>query len=1110
MNDIAITPQTLNRLEWLQSRRGSIPGASPLPQDQFVSAAPLAPAAPVTPAEPYVAASPATSLEMFTAPQGSALGTPTYLPIEAGRVGLPFAQPLEHGHVELNELPHLMAGLRAAGDQQTATAVLENWLSLGERYGCLPGSNQFHELGRAGMPRLSSLLVEETKINPDPGLPARAYKVLADDHKLSWSDRYFKQSPNGLNRFCDVDYSHDASLIESGGECNRERFGGDPAMFNAVDLNAYLWRTESDLAELASQLGKGQEASDWTHKADQRKEKMIDLMWSQKEGRFYDYDLSSGKRSDCPCLAQYALLTAGLLDPEKDRDKVAALAADLKTFFQPDKILPVWDTKSNQEATPNQVLDVADALKSYGLSEQSDRLRGAVRMRLATQSYDGIEDQAARARMNPQAAPQEFVPFFSPQGQQRLQQLDPGRSLTAAQVGPLDRRLRQLHSSLLQPEVVAGLRQQGLSETVYQLSGPPQATGPAVRAEQLKLGDLTCQFSAMEVQSLPGGAQLLRSGDDQLVVARSGDYLVMGDRAYNLKDLPDAKHVKIPQDLFGNFYLAGGNPALEKFFDHNREWLGEIPTGSTSAVTALPGKEGWQKLYQLTEKNWPELTIDPSVVAAGSAMPIFNRAAVPSVGIFKTQFNWDTLFMARGMQLQGQGPVVAGMADNLLSLLQENGRVPNAARSVYLNKSQPPILPGLVRMSERIRSASEGPERAKAWLGQAYSLMGKDYHEFWSQPGERGLTQIDGQDVVLARWGGPNHKFAMDESGFDTTSRFDGKTLDLVPPDLNAFLYRYAKDMQAMANQLGKSEEAADWGRQAQARKDSLIKFCWDEQDGMFRDYRFQGENPGLQRQEDVLASCVAPLWAGMLDPNNPAEKRMLDRTLQAMERFEKPHGLAATAEDYGHPEMQWNGPSGWAPLHLMGIEGAVQGGNYTEAARWTEKWLDTITDFQHDHGAILERYDMVKGGAPPVQKGRYEETQGEGPGFGWTNATIPWALVEVVGGARVDQDRLQIDPVIPKSLEGKNLQLTFADPGGLGECKMEHRYDGQSFETQLGGGGHWQGLDLTTPPLPAGVRIQGLPPGASCQELPGEGGKVRYRLALAQLPADGLHLRFG
>lgn len=1069
-------PPALSRLQWLQARPHQ---GTEQPRDLFT---------------PTAGAPRLDGRDELAAP----LEQKSYLPMQPGQVGLPYAQPMEQGHVEFNQLPHLLAGLRAKGDQPTATAVLENWLSLGERYGCLPGSNEFHELGRAGMPRLSPLLLEEMKINPDPDLPARAYKVLADDHKLSWSDHYFKLTPNGLNRFCDVDYSHDASLVESGGECNRCRFQGDPAQYNPVDLNAHLWRTETDLASLAQGLGKKEEAGQWQARAAQRKATMLEQMWDSQEQRFYD--LKGGQRSECPSLAQFALLSSGLLDPVQDADKVAALGADLKNFLQPDRILPVWDLQSKQEASPSQVLDVVDGLKKYGFQEQSEQLQRALTLRLATQSYQGLEDAAARERLQPQAGQRPFQPVFSPEGQARLQQLQPGRVLAPQQVGPLDRRLRQLHPSLLQPEVVTSLQQQGLSEAVYRLSGPI-SPGQSEQRQSLSLGNLECQFSSLQVEKLSEGGYRLSNGQDSLVLAQAGEQLVIGDRAYDLKELPNAQKLRLPQDLFQNFYLAGQNPALETFFDHDRRWLGEIEKGPTSTLGSLAGKPSWNQLFDFTEQSWPALTVDPSVVAGGSAMPIFNRAAVPSLGIFKTQFNWDTLFMARGMQLQGQGPVVAGMADNLLSLLQENGRVPNAARSVYLNKSQPPILPGLVRMSARIRPNSE------VWLSKAYDLMSKDYQQFWNQPGQRGVAQIDDQATVLSRWGGPNHKFAMDESGFDTTSRFDGKTLDLIPPDLNAFLFRYAKDMQAMAEQLGKPGEAADWAAQAQARKDSLIQFCWDDQDGMFRDYRFQGEAQGLQRQEDVLAAVATPLWAGMLDPKIPGEKVMLERSLKALDRFEKAHGLAATAEDYGHPEMQWNGPSGWAPLHLMAIEAAVQGGKYADAARWTEKWLDTIADYKAEKGAVLERYDMVEGGAPPVQKGRYEETQGEGPGFGWTNATVPWALVEVVGGARVDNDKLQVEPVIPESLQGQAVGVNFADPGGLGSCQMRHRYDGASFETRLQPQGQWQGLSLTTPPLPLGARPQGLPQGANLRVLV-EDGKVRYRVELTELPEE-LCLRF-
>lgn len=1096
MADLTIRSVHARKLEWLQAGPGTRADLGKLPQDQFLAGG-------------LGAAPSQESVTKSSAPSSAPTLLPlTYVPEAPGQVGVPFAQPMEHGKVEFNALPHLVAGLKASGDQVGVTSVLENWLSLGERYGCIPGSNQFHELGRSGLPRLSPLLVEECKVNPDPELPARAYKVLSDDHKLNWSDRYFKQSSNGLNRFCDVDYSHDASMIESGGECNRERFGGDPAKYNPVDLNAHLWRTETDLAQLADKLGKKDEAAQWQRKADERKATMFGLMWSPQQQRFCDWQLD-GKRSDCPTLAQYAVLSAGMLDKQQDKEKIQALAKDLNNFFLPDKILPVWDLKSKQEASPSQVLDLAEALQNYGFDDQAQRLKSALRVRLATQSYSELEDGAARARLNPQAPGSEpFKPVFSPEGQSRLQKLEPERQLRAEEVGPLDRRLRELHPSMLQPEVIQALQQQGCAEAVYQLHGNVQPGG-GEPTSTLKLGNTECKFPELQTKSLGNGAFVLNNGRDALVVAQAGDHLVVGDRAYSLAKLPDSKNLRIPNDLFENFYLAGGNPAMEKFFHHDRRWLGDIPTGPASDVDKMGPKPGWKKLFDLTSKNWPELTVDPSVVPEGSAMPIFNRAAVPSLGIFKTQFNWDTLFMARGMQLQGQGPVVAGMADNLLNLLKDTGRVPNAARSVYLNKSQPPILPGLVRMSERVREGREGKDRSEAWLQEAYGLMSKDYKDFWCKPGERGITQIDGQDVVLARWGGPNHKFAMDESGFDTTSRFDGKTLDLIPPDLNAFLFRYAKDMEEIAKKLGKTDEAKDWAQQAQVRKDSLIKFCWDEQDGMFRDYRFQGEDKGLQRQEDVLASAAGPLWAGMLDPNIPAEKKMLERSMAAMARFEKAHGLAATAEDYGHPEMQWNGPSGWAPLHLMAIEAGVSSGHYTEAARWTEKWLDTISRNHEKSGVILERYDMVEGGAPPVQKGRYEETQGEGPGFGWTNATVPWALVEVVGGARVKDNGLSVEPVIPPSLHGQPVNVTFADPGGLGTARLEHTYTGDSFQTRLQGQGKFEGAQILTPPLPKEAKPQGLPAGAHLEAVPTEDGKVRYRVQLPSIPAEALTLKF-
>lgn len=957
------------------------------------------------------------------------------------RVDVPFPYPGEV--LEQNETPELVQRLRSQGNPGAARGILENWLSLGERYGVLPGTNELNELGRSGLPRLSGLVLQEPH---DPDFLQRAYDVIGSDYRNSWCDHYFKQLPNGLNRFCDVDYSAEATLAESGGAKNASRFeNGDPLGYAPVDLNAWLYRTEKDMGTMASRLGRPEEARQWDERAARRKDLILTSMWDPQSQTFRD--LKGGQRSEVETLAGFSVLAAGVLDPDDPRR--AQMMQSLERLRTPEGLL--WDSRGRQLAS----------------SEDVQALLGP-----------------ASAAVAP------YEPPISPLGRERqeLVGLDPAG-------GAQDRRMLALHSSLFSQGALSELKGRGLTELVYGCQPlTPQASHPLTAP--FKVGNYDLELPGADLSVLAPGIFQLQKGDDCLLVTSVQGGLLIGDRLYSQAELPRNGQVKLPGTILGSFFRAGGNPALERFFDRHRELMPAEPETPSSVLPEMPGKPGWKRLFDRIATSWKPLTIEPSVVASNSAMPIFHRAAVPSLGIFKTQFNWDTLFMARGMQWQGAGQTVAGMADNLLFLLDSTGRVPNAARSVYLNKSQPPILPELVRMSHPMRAQADGQDEANLWLDHAYASMTRDYQQFWCQDGERGVNQLDGQSVRLSRWGGPNHKFAMDESGFDTTSRFYNKTLDLIPPDLNAFLYRYANDMAAIAGQLGRHEEMLHWQKEATLRKQSVLQHCWDEQDGMFRDYCFQGPQKGLCREQDALAAAIAPLWAGMLDPQVPAEKKMIERSLASMSRFEKEHGLAATAEDYGHPEMQWNGPSGWSPLHMMAIEGALRYGDYASAGRWLEKWIDTIDRVEGKDGVILERYDVVTGGPPPVQKGRYEETQGEGPGFGWTNASVPWGVVEVVHGLKPSDGKLSVSPTIPPGLEGQTLSLELRDPAGRGDWKVEQRYDGQSYSLKVEGTA--VPVEVLTPPLPAGLAPDGIPQAD---------GRMRYRVKLAGGQLTQLHL---
>ncbi|MCA9794786.1 MAG: hypothetical protein KC910_23420, partial [Candidatus Eremiobacteraeota bacterium] len=922
------------------------------------------------------------------------------------QIDLPFPYPADSaGRLELNDAEPLVRGLRAMGAEAEARGCLENWLALGERYTALPGATDLASLGRSAPPKLSRLLLEEAKRHEDPEFLGRAYRVISDDYQHNWSDTYFKQLSNGLNRYCDVDYSHDATLEEAGGAKNAVRFDGDPQKFCPIDLNADLYRTERDLAEMARRLGKGEQADQWEARAAQRKEKILSTMWDDHKGFFFDLSLPSGQRSEVKTMAAYAVIEAGLLDPD-----VPVEAGMQKRMLEH---LPEfdgrWELTGNTPADPADMVLMARDLERRGAGAAAEQLVGWAGKAPTSQSSRGLAAQAMLAKARLDRADEGLEDWCSPKGMHRLRQLfalsggEGTPRVAISQVGRIDRHLCQMHQSMFQPALVRDLKERGLLSRVFGLEFSHQMaalekpqTGemhPLDGSLQVGPASLEVGIKGAKVAEVAPGAFVLESGGASLFVTTSKDHLILGDRAYSMDLFPDGK-VKLPRDIVASFYTAGNNPQLEQFYHVNRDWISS-PLGPASTVGGYAGRPDWTKLYGTIADNWPALTIEPSVTPHDTAVQYFNPAAVPSVGIFKTQFNWDTMFMAKGMQLQGQESLVASMTDNLLYLLKSTGRVPNAARSVYLNKSQPPFLPSLVRMSEPIRTRQFGEASTQRWVKEAYEVMAGDFRDFWREEGGRAVGEINGQPTALSRWGGPNHKFAMDESGFDTTSRFNDKTKDLVPPDLNAFLWGYAKDMEVIALRLRDqaqkagnhvevlrySSEASYWQNESSRIKSDVIKYCWDEQDGMFRDYRFEGEPKGLAKEEDALSAVVAPLWVGMLDPKVPEEQRMIERSLDNIGRFEKEHGLAATAEDYGHPEMQWNGPSGWAPLHMMAIESEVRFGRHEEAARHTAKWLDTISRVQQRDGLILERYDVVKGDHPPIQKGRYEETQGEGPG---------------------------------------------------------------------------------------------------------------------------------
>ena len=82
-------------------------------------------------------------------------------------------------------------------------------------------------------------------------------------------------------------------------------------------------------------------------------------------------------------------------------------------------------------------------------------------------------------------------------------------------------------------------------------------------------------------------------------------------------------------------------------------------------------------------------------------------------GRFNELYCWDSYFIVLGLLQDRRNDLARGMADNLLYEVQYYGKIPNANRTYYLTRSQPPFLTSIMR-------AIYGPgKRDKAWLASA-------------------------------------------------------------------------------------------------------------------------------------------------------------------------------------------------------------------------------------------------------------------------------------------------------------------------------------------------------------------------------------------------------
>lgn len=252
-------------------------------------------------------------------------------------IGLPnkyLVPAYEEGHsFDFNEMYYwdsyfMVQGMYDRKHRKFVIGVLENLLYMQERFKIIPNASRTYLMGRSQPPLLTSFILEVyDAFSMDKKWLMRVYTVACHEYELVWmgtkkpSERLVYE---GLSRYYDINYLHDLAEAESGWDMT-PRFNRRALDYLPVDLNALLYKYETDFARMAAMLDDEEAAKHWHRRAAQRKKMINRLMWSSSRNYFYDYNFVKKRRGNVTSLAGFYPMWAGMVDEWQAQQLVKAL-----------------------------------------------------------------------------------------------------------------------------------------------------------------------------------------------------------------------------------------------------------------------------------------------------------------------------------------------------------------------------------------------------------------------------------------------------------------------------------------------------------------------------------------------------------------------------------------------------------------------------------------------------------------------------------------------------------------------------------------------------------------------------------------------------------------
>lgn len=279
-----------------------------------------------------------------------------------------------------------MLGLFRPGDDELVEGMLNNLLYLLDRFGVIPNASRMYFVGRSQPPLLTSYIfhVYDTHDRSLSWLHERIEKAKKE-YETVWLHNkhpHWRKAYKGLSRYYDVNVLHDLAEAESGWDMTT-RFKRKCLDYLPIDLNCLLYKYEADFVRAAQLLGDTKEERKWRRRMEKRKEMVTKIMWSGRNGFFYDYNFVAKQQGTVSSLAAYYSLWSGLATQHQARKLVEKLddfehKGGLSTTLRPVLDVSLFGSVKAQWAHPNGWAPlhyfVIEGLERYGYEQEAEHI----------------------------------------------------------------------------------------------------------------------------------------------------------------------------------------------------------------------------------------------------------------------------------------------------------------------------------------------------------------------------------------------------------------------------------------------------------------------------------------------------------------------------------------------------------------------------------------------------------------------------------------------------------------------------------------------------------------------------------------------------------------